>query len=138
MLNSLGNAYKEMSDTDKALDFYDRAILLDKNHIGAHFNKGLILQERGSTLEAIKSFKSVVNIQENHFASLKALGRAYFKLLNYNKALSFYRKAIGLKQNDFKLMNEIAEVHNQLGQFTQSQKILEYAQIRTRRCINVE
>ena len=120
LLNSIGNAYKEMNDTDKALDFYDKAILLDKNHIGAHFNRGLIFVERESFLAAIESFKNVTDIDENHFASLKALGKAYFKLSNYKQALSFYRRAIGLRQNDLTLMNDIAAVHNQIGEFTQS------------------
>jgi tetratricopeptide (TPR) repeat protein len=54
---NMGNAYRYLGDSEKALESYDLALSASKNYYYAHMKKGQILKELGRTDEARESLE---------------------------------------------------------------------------------
>uniref|UniRef100_A0A672NRV2 Tetratricopeptide repeat protein 13-like n=1 Tax=Sinocyclocheilus grahami TaxID=75366 RepID=A0A672NRV2_SINGR len=54
---SLGQAYRELGDFENAMESFQKALLLDQNHIQSLQLRGMMLYHHGSLQEAIGNFK---------------------------------------------------------------------------------
>ena len=143
-MNNLLSLYNsgEMSKAEQALKAYDRAIQLNPEYAGAHFNRGVALQNLGRLEEAIKSYAKAIQLKpdyadayNNRGATLKSLGQLEEALKSYNQAiqlkpdnasaynnrgnalqgLSRLEEAIKSYYQAIQLKPEYAEAHNNLG-----------------------
>ncbi len=60
---------------DRAIEFFDEALLADPNYVEALFNKGLALEEMGRVMAARDVYREVLNKRSNYPLAIQALNR---------------------------------------------------------------
>jgi tetratricopeptide (TPR) repeat protein len=95
MLRNLGNAYRNLGETRRAIEFYEQALVIDRE-IGNRLGEG---------------------------ADLNNLGLAYAELGEIHRAIEFHEKAlvidreIGNRQGEANVLMNIGNVRYSLGEF---------------------
>jgi len=92
----LGLAYFATERFDKAEEAYKQAIEVDPTYVDARHNLGVLLNHLGRYGEAIEQFELALADDEyrNRANTLNALGWAYFKSGDYEKAEKSFRDTI--------------------------------------------
>lgn len=85
--NNRGVAYKFKGEYDRALEDYDRAILLNPGYANAYNNRGVIYRLRGEYDRAIKDYDEAIWLDSNVPASFYNRGIAYTEKQDYDHAL---------------------------------------------------
>ncbi|MEM9024188.1 MAG: tetratricopeptide repeat protein, partial [Bacteroidota bacterium] len=90
---NLGNTYSRLEKHEEALKAYDFATVIKEDFSAAHFNKGNVMSRMGLYHQAIEAYKST--LQHDLFDALTYyyIGDCYEKLMDFDKAGVFYRKA---------------------------------------------
>jgi CHAT domain-containing protein len=129
--NDLGVVYSQI-DADKALDFYDKALvvyekLYTKDHPKiaiANINLGIIYQQLKLYGDAVNSFETAEKIwnsiypngHPNQALALFNLGKTYNQMGDKNAAIAFFDKSIKLyKRTLGEKHPSLSSVYNQLG-----------------------
>lgn len=60
---------------EKAIEYFDEALLVDPNYVEALFNKGLALEELGRVMAAREVYREVLNKRNNFPLAIQALNR---------------------------------------------------------------
>ncbi|XP_043919624.1 tetratricopeptide repeat protein 13 [Protopterus annectens] len=60
---SLGQAYRELGDFEAAMDSFQKALLLNQNHIQSLQLRGMMLYHHGNVQEALKDFKRCLQLE---------------------------------------------------------------------------
>ena len=85
--NNRGVAYKVKGEYDRALEDYDRAILLNPSFANAYNNRGVIYRLKGEYDRAIKDYDEAIWLDSNVPASFYNRGIAYSETQDYDNAL---------------------------------------------------
>jgi tetratricopeptide (TPR) repeat protein len=85
--NNRGVAYKFKGEYDRALEDYDRAILLNPSFANAYNNRGVIYRLKGEYDRAIKDYDEAIWLDSNVPASFYNRGIAYSEKQDYDHAL---------------------------------------------------
>ena len=93
---NLGNTYRELSKNGEAITSYKKAIQLNPNFAEAHYNLGNAYREIGEDKEAITSYKKAIELNPNNAGVYNNLSMAYFHEKQYDLAIEYCDKAIGL------------------------------------------
>jgi tetratricopeptide (TPR) repeat protein len=117
---SLGIAYYEKGQVNKAIAHLKNAIRLNPNYANAHFNLGVVYQSQGLINEAIKEYRISIEIIPNHISAHNNLGLSYFLQGNVIKAIEHYKVAIRINPN-------YPNAHDNLGNAYQSQGLINRA-----------
>lgn len=97
--NGLGLAYQHMSQYDKAIVSFDKAIALDQDYYVAYMNRGVLQGQSGSFDKAIEDLNRSIAINPKVAEAYSNRGIAYALLGRYDKALDDFNKALELNQN---------------------------------------
>jgi tetratricopeptide (TPR) repeat protein len=66
VLTDMGVMYRELGQSDRALECFDAAIAANPRHEIAHFNKGIVLlTDKGDTAGALAAFTALLRINPN-------------------------------------------------------------------------
>jgi CHAT domain-containing protein/tetratricopeptide (TPR) repeat protein len=129
--NDLGVVYSQI-DADKALDFYDKALVIyEKLHTKKHpkiaianINLGIIYQQLKLYGDAVNSFETAEKIwnsiypngHPNQALALFNLGKTYNQMGDNTTAIAFFDKSINLyKRTLGEKHPSLSSVYNQLG-----------------------
>ena len=92
---SKGYDYKwNKKDTDKAIEYYLKAVSIDPNHTNALFELGYVYNEKGEYSKAIEYYNRVLALNPRAKDALNNIGLSYENQKDYVKAESYYRKSI--------------------------------------------
>lgn len=103
VLNAIGIVYlMQFEDFEKAIEYFKRALKVDKNFSEARNNLGIAYERTGSIDEAIDSFeKALANpMYPNPEKPYNNLGRIYYRAGLYDKAIDSYTAALR-RVNDY-------------------------------------
>ncbi len=91
-----GWAYYSQGDLPKAEEDLKRALSIDSSMFQAHLNLGIVLYERGETVEAMKTFDRALQILEKQGprASVRAQAEARFRMAQAHVKLGQREKAL--------------------------------------------
>jgi tetratricopeptide (TPR) repeat protein len=105
-LGSLGLAYESLGEIDKAVEFYEKVLLIFRE-LGDRPGEGLTLSNLGSAYAKLKELRKAIVFQEQYLAiarelsdrrgeghALGKLGLAYAKLREHRKAIEFYEQRL--------------------------------------------
>lgn len=81
-------------NSEEALIYYDRAINVDPNHLGAFYNKGVTLKKMGRLVEALNCLEMCLEIDFRDIDSLKAKGKILADLNKLDEALDSINETI--------------------------------------------
>ena len=90
-------AYSAQMDKnyDKALDYYQKTIALDPNDTASHNNMGNTYADgKQNYNKAIECFIKTIKINPDYEAAYYNMGRVLEEVMDYNKAIDFYRKIV--------------------------------------------
>lgn len=132
----LGKAYLAQGWYDKAIDQFNQALKLDKEHQGALVFKGFTYMKRGNNNLALKQFDEEIKLYKNAGYALENrwLEQAYFnggvilwKQKKYDKALEYLKKAAEIRKTDADIHLVIGRVYLDRGAYDQAVKEFEEA-----------
>jgi len=92
----------------EALNHYREALRLNRNHVDARMNYGLMLSRQGDYAGAIHQYILALKVEPENFEIYNNLGAAYADIDNLDLAVNHFMKAIQLNPED-------AKIHNNLG-----------------------
>ena len=141
VLNNIGSAYVRLCQEDKAIEYYDQALVIareigDRRGEGAVLgNIGLAYHALGQVDKAIEYYEQALVIareigdRRGEGADLGNLGLAYYQLGQMDKAIEYYEQAlviareIGDRRNEGNWLGNTGIAYHNLGQMD---KAIEY------------
>ncbi len=115
-----GAALKNQGKLDEAMACYKKALNIDPNHLGAHYNIGNALIGQGKTEEAIASYRKVLEIKPDYPEVYNNMGVAFSHLRKPDETMECYKKALEINPN-------YAEAYNNMGNALKGQNRLDEA-----------
>lgn len=95
----LGNAYKELGQTEAAVQAYGEALALDDNYLDAYFNRAITLYDMQRYEEALSDYQEIVARHPNDPAVLNNIGMILHRLGRHELALSSLEQALLIDGN---------------------------------------
>lgn len=137
----MGNAYKNLNDFEKSLEFYIRALDYERS-INNAYNQGVIHKEIGllyaswgkqnmarlsllTALEVMKDHDDI--IQEGIIYVI--LGDIYYSIGDYNQALNYYNQGLNINRNEDDIegiVNTLSKIANIYKLVSDNRKALNY------------
>ena len=75
ILNNLGICYAGLGRTDQALEFYQRALVLDAHQAEVWLNLGLLLRDSGESQVATQALERALQLDANIAERIPAPGK---------------------------------------------------------------
>ena len=130
VLNGIGVIYLLYFDeTEKAIDFFEKATKVDPNYSDAYNNLGFAHEKLGRFDAAIPYYKKAVS-NLTYSTPEKAyigLGNAYYRLGKYEDALSAYKEAVKRAPNMGLPYMRMALCYNAMGRYGEASSAMTYA-----------
>lgn len=99
----VGNYYSLLSQHEKAVQYFRRALTLDRSCLSAWTLMGHEYVELKNTHAAIESYRRAVDVNRRDYRAWYGLGQTYEVLEMHAYALWYYKKAAGLRPWDGKM-----------------------------------
>lgn len=123
----IGNYYSLLSQHEKAVQYFRRALQLDRSCLSAWTLMGHEYVELKNTHAAIESYRRAVDINRRDYRAWYGLGQTYEMLEMYQYALWYYKKAAGLRPWDGKMWMAVGTCLQKLGREQDGIKALKRA-----------
>lgn len=123
----VGNYYSLLSQHEKAVQYFRRALALDRSCLSAWTLMGHEYVELKNTHAAIESYRRAVDINRRDYRAWYGLGQTYEMLEMYQYALWYYKKASGLRPWDGKMWMAVGTCLQKLGRELDGIKALKRA-----------
>ncbi|MDH4219093.1 MAG: tetratricopeptide repeat protein [Candidatus Aminicenantes bacterium] len=89
----LGVCYQQQNDPDRALEYYQKNLVLDPANVDSAYNSGLILFAMNRIDEALPLFEQALSLKTDDPAFLEMAGRCYINQADFGKAIEYLEKA---------------------------------------------
>lgn len=99
----VGNYYSILSQHEKAVNYFRRALTLDRNFLSAWTLMGHEYVELKNTHAAIESYRRAVDVNRRDYRAWYGLGQTYEVLEMHAYALWYFKRAAGLRPWDGKM-----------------------------------
>ncbi len=83
-----------------AIEYYNKILTLNPDHIGALINRGLSRVSQGHPEQALLDFNRVLGIEPNNIMALNNRGSIYYTLGDFIKATSDYNRVLEIEPNN--------------------------------------
>ena len=103
-----GFSASEANETDKAIEYYSKAIELKPDYAEAYNNRGNIFAEKKQYDKALEDYSKAIELKPDYAKAFCNRGITYSEMKQYDKALEAYSKAIEYK-------SDYAEAYNNRG-----------------------
>nr|QNO55444.1 photosystem I assembly protein Ycf3 [Methanosarcinales archaeon ANME-1 ERB7] len=97
--NNRGNAYNGLSEHERAIEDYNKAIALNPNFAGAYNNRGVAYVRLKQHEQAIGDYDKAIALNPSYVEAYSNRGAAYYGLKQHEQAIGDYDKAIVLNPN---------------------------------------
>jgi tetratricopeptide (TPR) repeat protein len=94
--NSRGVAFDKIGQFDRALEDYDKAIVLNSSYPEAYNNRGITFKKIGMFNKAIENFDKAIALNPAYYKAYNNRASAFGKIGQPDKALEDYERAIAL------------------------------------------
>jgi anaphase-promoting complex subunit 8 len=114
----LGNYYSLISEHEKAVLHFRRALTLDRNFQSAWTLMGHEYIELKNTQAAIEAYRRAVDINRKDYRAWYGLGQGYEMLEAHSYSLFYYQRAAALCSADPKMWAAVANAYSKCGKIT--------------------
>lgn len=114
----LGNYYSLISEHEKAVLHFRRALTLDRNFQAAWTLMGHEYIELKNTQAAIESYRRAVDINRKDYRSWYGLGQGYEVLECYSYSLFYFQRAAALCPGDPKMWAAVGNAYSKCGKIS--------------------
>ncbi|KAI1437308.1 TPR-like protein [Xylaria sp. CBS 124048] len=123
----IGNYYSLLSLHEKAVQYFRRALTLDRTCLSAWTLMGHEYVELKNTHAAIESYRRAVDVNRRDYRAWYGLGQTYEVLEMHAYALWYYKKAAGLRPWDGKMWMAVGSCLQRMGRHQDGIKALKRA-----------
>lgn len=123
----IGNYYSLLSLHEKAVQYFRRALTLDRSCLSAWTLMGHEYVELKNTHAAIESYRRAVDVNRRDYRAWYGLGQTYEVLEMHAYALWYYKKAAGLRPWDGKMWMAVGSCLQRMGRNQDGIKALKRA-----------
>ncbi|KAI4860755.1 TPR-like protein [Hypoxylon rubiginosum] len=123
----IGNYYSLLSLHEKAVQYFRRALMLDRSCLSAWTLMGHEYVELKNTHAAIESYRRAVDVNRRDYRAWYGLGQTYEVLEMHAYALWYYKKAAGLRPWDGKMWMAVGSCLQHMGRNQDGIKALKRA-----------
>lgn len=123
----IGNYYSLLSMHDKAVQYFRRALTLDKTCLSAWTLMGHEFVELKNTHAAIESYRRAVDVNRRDYRAWYGLGQTYEVLEMHTYSLWYYKQAAGLRPWDPKMWVAVGSCLQRMGRNQEAVKALKRA-----------
>ena len=123
----IGNYYSLLSLHEKAVQYFRRALTLDRSCLSAWTLMGHEYVELKNTHAAIESYRRAVDVNRRDYRAWYGLGQAYEMLEMHTYSLWYYKKAAGLRPWDGKMWMAVGSCLQKMGRERDGIKALKRA-----------
>ncbi|TPX17668.1 uncharacterized protein E0L32_012047 [Thyridium curvatum] len=123
----IGNYYSLCSAHEKAVQYFRRALTLDRSCLSAWTLMGHEYVELKNTHAAIESYRRAVDVNRRDYRAWYGLGQTYEVLEMHTYALWYYKKAAGLRPWDGKMWMAVGSCLQKMGREKDGIKALKRA-----------
>ncbi|SPQ21634.1 89fcb425-6c4b-4d2b-9d60-b63cbb50a124 [Thermothielavioides terrestris] len=123
----IGNYYSLLSLHEKAVQYFRRALTLDRSCLSAWTLMGHEYVELKNTHAAIESYRRAVDVNRRDYRAWYGLGQTYEVLEMHAYALWYYKKAAGLRPWDSKMWHAVGSCLQKMGRDRDGIKALKRA-----------
>jgi anaphase-promoting complex subunit 8 len=118
----IANYYSLKSQHEKAIVYYQRALVLDRNCLSAWTLMGHEFVELKNTHAAIESYRRAVDASKRDYRAWYGLGQAYEVLEMHYYSLYYYQRALALKPLDVRMWLALGNCFDKLDRIDESIK----------------
>ena len=118
----VGNYYSLKSEHEKAVQYFRRALMLDRNFLSAWTLMGHEYVEMKNTHAAIESYRRAVDVNRKDYRAWYGLGQTYEILEMHLYALFYFQRASSLRPLDSTMWNAVGACYDKIGRPAQSIK----------------
>jgi len=123
----IGNYYSLLSSHEKAIQYFRRALTLDRSCLSAWTLMGHEYVELKNTHAAIESYRRAVDVNRRDYRAWYGLGQTYEVLEMHAYALWYYKRAAGLRPWDGKMWMAVGTCLQKMGRDVEGIKALKRA-----------
>jgi anaphase-promoting complex subunit 8 len=123
----VGNYYSLLSQHEKAVQYFRRALTLDRSCLSAWTLMGHEYVELKNTHAAIESYRRAVEVNRRDYRAWYGLGQTYEVLEMHAYALWYYKKAAGIRPWDGKMWMAVGSCLQKMGRNRDGIKALKRA-----------
>ena len=123
----IGNYYSLLSSHEKAVQYFRRALTLDRSCLSAWTLMGHEYVELKNTHAAIESYRRAVDVNRRDYRAWYGLGQTYEMLEMHAYALWYYKRAAGLRPWDGKMWMAVGSCLQKMGRDLEGIKALKRA-----------
>jgi len=123
----IGNYYSLLSLHEKAVQYFRRALTLDRSCLSAWTLMGHEYVELKNTHAAIESYRRAVDVNRRDYRAWYGLGQTYEVLEMHAYALWYFKKAAGLRPWDGKMWQAVGSCLQKMGRDLDGIKALKRA-----------
>ncbi|CAD8108126.1 unnamed protein product [Paramecium sonneborni] len=123
----VGNYYSLMNEHAKAINYFQRALKLDKDCLAAWTLMGHEYLEMKNVASAIQSYRNAVEIDPKDFRAWYGLGQTYALQGMNQYALYYFSRAVVSRPKDARMWNAMAECYDKMDKKNESMKCYERA-----------
>lgn len=123
----VGNYYSILSQHEKAVQYFRRALTLDRTCLSAWTLMGHEYVELKNTHAAIESYRRAVDVNRRDYRAWYGLGQTYEMLEMHTYALWYYKKAAGLRPWDGKMWMAVGSCLQKMERYKDGIKALKRA-----------
>lgn len=123
----IGNYYSLLSMHEKAVQYFRRALTLDRTCLSAWTLMGHEYVELKNTHAAIESYRRAVDVNRRDYRAWYGLGQTYEMLEMHTYSLWYYKKAAGLRPWDGKMWMAVGSCLQKMGRERDGIKALKRA-----------
>lgn len=131
LFNIQGAVLRSLGQLDLSIEAYKKALVIKPDHVQAHYNLGISLQDQDRLEEAIEAYQKAIDIQPNYAAAYYNMGNAFQEQSELEKAVQAYKKALTIN-------NDYAEAYNNMGISLQKQGRLVQAIEASQKAIDIQ
>ncbi|MGD9674805.1 MAG: tetratricopeptide repeat protein [Candidatus Nitrosocosmicus sp.] len=120
----IGLDYYSKKLYEKAIEFYNKALEINLNHVPAHINKATSLVYLEKYEEAIKSLNKALELEKDHPIALENKANILFNhFKDYQQVKEIYQKLIKINSTSYDGLRAYAESLFNLGEYDEALKI---------------
>ncbi len=118
LLNRIGEVYQRLGKSEKAIEYFEKAVSKNVNLFEANNNLGDVYFQLGNLNKAMKYFKKAEKTGGSKNAMIKNnIGFCYFKTGKNKIAYKYYLEALEIESKHIETLNNMAVLQIKLGKF---------------------
>ena len=127
ILLALGNIYFHLKEYEKALDAFQRLIVLDENNAFAFYGTGLCLQHLEKQDEALKYYLKAIELKPDYADAFNNIGLYYYGKKDFETAEKYFKKSLEIDPGHVKAIVNLGSSKTFSDEYEEALKIFDEA-----------